>query len=118
MRDNINSGVKIYSGSVTGSVDKRTGALQFYGLPFAEKPIQTRRLRPPVIHKIWKSGNNLNIEASKMQAGCVSGVEELILKTFGQDLTGEGREEDCLYMNIWAPNSIKDIKNVRKMKKK
>ena len=39
----------LHDGTVRGTVDNSTGALQFFGLPYAEPPTGTNRFRPPIV---------------------------------------------------------------------
>lgn len=96
----------LYDGTVRGTVDNSTGALQFFGLPYAAPPTGSNRFRPPIRHELWKSTNDADYDASYHGSPCLSGTETLIasLGTEGQDF--EERSEDCLYLNIWVPPSV------------
>ena len=39
----------LYDGTVRGTVDNSTGALQFFGLPYAAPPTGSNRFRPPIV---------------------------------------------------------------------
>ncbi len=78
--------VRTPSGSLRG--EQAGGAIQFRGIPFAEPPIGPLRFRPPVPVKPWTSERDATrFGPSPMQAG-EAGMEH---------------SEDCLYLNIWAP---------------
>ena len=44
----------LYDGTVRGTVDNSTGALQFFGLPYAEPPTGSNRFRPPIVSVNFK----------------------------------------------------------------
>jgi para-nitrobenzyl esterase len=75
------------SGTLRG--EQSGGVLQFRGVPFAEPPVGPLRFRAPVPVKPWTSERDAtHFAAAAMQAG------ELGIK----------QSEDCLYLNIWAPD--------------
>ena len=45
----------LYDGTVRGTVDNSTGALQFFGLPYAEPPTDSNRFRPPIVSFLCKN---------------------------------------------------------------
>merc|ERR1719295_2321252 len=65
----------LYDGTVRGTVDNSTGALQFFGLPYAEPPTGSNRFRPPIKHELWKSSNDVDFDASYHGSPCLSGTE-------------------------------------------
>jgi para-nitrobenzyl esterase len=66
-----------------------SGVQQFRGVPFAEPPVGPLRFRAPVPVKPWTGERDATqFAAAAMQAG------ELGIK----------QSEDCLYLNIWAPD--------------
>jgi len=68
--------------------EQSSGVLQFRGVPFAEPPVGPLRFRAPVPVKPWTGERDATqFAAAAMQAG------ELGIK----------QSEDCLYLNIWAP---------------
>ncbi len=74
------------SGSLRG--EQSNGVLQFRGVPFAEPPVGPLRFRAPVPVKPWTAERDATrFAAAAMQAGEL-GIEH---------------SEDCLYLNIWAP---------------
>ena len=69
--------------------EQSSGVLQFRGVPFAEPPVGPLRFRAPVPVKPWTGERDATqFAAAAMQAG------ELGIK----------QSEDCLYLNIWAPD--------------
>jgi para-nitrobenzyl esterase len=64
------------------------GGMQFRGVPFAEPPVGPLRFRAPVPVRPWAGERDATrFGASAMQSG-EPGIEH---------------SEDCLYLNIWAP---------------
>ena len=45
----------LYDGTVRGTVDNSTGALQFFGLPYADPPTGSNRFRPPIVSFLCKN---------------------------------------------------------------
>ena len=74
------------SGSLRG---EQSGSVNvFRGVPFAEPPIGPLRFRPPVTVKPWAGVRDATrFAAAAMQVG----------------EAGIPQSEDCLYLNIWAP---------------
>ena len=84
-------------GSITG---KREGAVNtFLGIPFAEPPTGTFRFRPPRPKRAWAPAS---YQAFSFSPECLQSS----LFTNADD--GIQKDEDCLYLNIWAPTKHKD----------
>ena len=64
----------------------------FRGIPFAEPPVGERRFRPPVAKEPWGEPYN----ATYFRPACIQDPSFL----FGLTM-----DEDCLYLNIFAPSS-------------
>jgi len=78
--------VKTASGQLRGL--SANGVRVFRGVPFAEPPVGPLRFRPPQIVKPWAGERDATqFSASPMQ--------------FGEPRVKHS--EDCLYLNIWAP---------------
>ena len=86
-------------------IDTTSGKMQGYkeddlvifkGIPYAEPPIDELRFSPPAAKKRWDGV----LEATKYGACSYQGYTQL------EDLTGklQPESEDCLNLNIWAPN--------------
>ena len=74
--------------------DSADGINIFRGVPFAEPPIADLRFRPPVKIKPWQGVRNATkFSAAAMQPG----------------FPNVPQSEDCLYLNIWAPQRKKDL---------
>ena len=86
------------NGPVIGFIDQM-GIKKWLGIPFAEPPINELRWRAPIKGKNWKSLK----EANSFSSPCVQ---------FQSSLTADGLvkpgeivgSEDCLYLNVYAPN--------------
>lgn len=76
-------------GAVRGEV--LGGTYAFKGIPFAAPPVGDLRFRPPEAPKCWNGERN----ATAFGARCVQ--HDLL----GQQVLGQ---EDCLTLNVWAPN--------------
>merc|ERR1711962_412487 len=72
------------------NVDKTVNV--FRGIPFAEPPVGERRFRPPVAKEPWGEPYN----ATYFRPACIQDPSFL----FGLTM-----DEDCLYLNIFAPSS-------------
>merc|ERR1711962_100788 len=70
------------------NVDKTVNV--FRGIPFAEPPVGERRFRPPVAKEPWGEPYN----ATYFRPACIQDPSELY---------GLTMNEDCLYLNIYAP---------------
>ena len=84
-------------GSITG---KREGIVNtFLGIPFAEPPTGNFRFRPPRPKRAWAPAS---YQAFSFSPECLQSS----LYTNADD--GSIKDEDCLYLNIWAPVKPKD----------
>jgi para-nitrobenzyl esterase len=73
-------------GSLRG--EQSAGVNVFRGVPFAEPPVGALRFRPPVPAKPWQGTRDAaRFAAAAMQPGA----------------PGVSKSEDCLYLNLWAP---------------
>ncbi len=84
--------VETASGHLSGWT--QAGVRRFVGIPFAEPPIGPLRFRPPVATKPWPGER----DATRFAASAMQWNE--------QPRAGEpafAHSEDCLYLNIWAP---------------
>jgi len=79
-------GIRTRSGPLRG--EQSLGVNVFRGVPFAEPPVGPLRFRAPVPVKPWTTERDATrFPAAAMQPGS-SGIDH---------------SEDCLYLNIWAP---------------
>jgi para-nitrobenzyl esterase len=85
--------VKIESGFVEGTVEN--GVVVYNGIPFAAPPVGDLRWRPPQPVKSWDGV----LKANKYAPACI----QLNMKVLGY--LDYGMSEDCLYLNIWKPDT-------------
>lgn len=81
-------------GPITGYTDS-LGSSVFRGIPYGEAPIGSLRFQPPVPKKDWSSA----ISAVRDGKACMQQCE-LPPHTCPE----EGMSEDCLFLNVFAPN--------------
>ncbi len=77
------------SGTLRG--ERSSGVRIFRGVPFAEPPVGDLRFRPPVAKRPWTGVR----DATRFSAAAVQGGDR-----------GVSQSEDCLYLNIWAPEAV------------
>jgi para-nitrobenzyl esterase len=75
-------------GQVEGTIDEATNGFVWRGIRFAKSPAGDLRWRPPQEPEKWEGV----IEAKQAPPQCIQG-------------TGIKGEEDCLFLNIYRPNS-------------
>ncbi|HUV69198.1 MAG TPA: carboxylesterase family protein [Terracidiphilus sp.] len=78
--------VRTPNGALRG--EQSDGVNVFRGVPFAEPPVGPLRFRPPVKAKRWTGERDATRFAAAPMQGGLPAVE---------------KSEDCLYLNIWAP---------------
>lgn len=85
--------VKTANGSVEGMMEK-SGVRSFKGIPFAASPVGNLRWKEPQAAKNWQG-----VRDAKQFGGT-----PMQYNIFG-DMTfrSAGVNEDCLYLNVWAP---------------
>ncbi len=91
--------VKIDTGRLKGAV--AAGVVSFKGIPFAAPPVGDLRWRPPQPAKAWTGVR----DATQYGADCAQ-------KPFPGDAAplGVTPAEDCLYANVWIPESAPGTK--------
>lgn len=94
---------KVESGALHGAVD--AGAVRFLGIPYAAPPVGERRWAPPEAPPAWRG----NRDATAHGPGC---MQAIALDGFGpwtsEYVTPAPVSEDCLTLNIWAPEKRDD----------
>ncbi|MDR2367591.1 MAG: carboxylesterase family protein [Deltaproteobacteria bacterium] len=88
-------------GPVVGQA--RNGVSVFLGLPFAGPPVGEYRFAPPRDPQGWKEPR----EAFRPGPMCVQAPMELFQASVAPDNAFPGYSEDCLYLNVWAPEGAK-----------
>jgi len=83
--------VDIHSGPIVGSIDN--GMRSFKGIPYATPPVGELRWHQPVDVAPWTSPKTTQTYASQCAQNKALGV-----------FANEGGEEDCLYLNVFAPS--------------
>ena len=87
-----------YSFQGSYAIYNNTYVRSFLGIPYAEPPLGERRFRPSVLKEAPPGSNNTIINALNNPPNC--------LNQFGSG------SEDCLMINIWAPESVEEGKEV------
>ena len=91
--------VAIAAGKVSGTL-LASGVHAYFGIPFAAPPIRGNRWRAPQPVQPWSGVYT----ADRMPPECVQPLRSRTINHyFGDELAGE----DCLYLNIWAPPTVK-----------
>src|SRR5487761_392528 len=89
--------VRIASGLVAGTL-AGDGVKAYYGIPFAAPPVRQNRWRAPQPVKPWQG----IYTADAKRASCMQPMRAPdINHYFGAQTVSE----DCLYLNVWAPES-------------
>lgn len=94
--------VKIASGSISGTSNYLKNVNIFKGIPFAAPPTGENRWMPPQPVKPWTGVKKCDsFSASPMQ----SSPKPFSVWTEEYLIPKEPINEDCLYLNVWAPAS-------------
>jgi para-nitrobenzyl esterase len=101
--DNSIAPITTSEGTVAGKV-LPSGVKAWFGIPFAKPPVNDLRWQPPQpIH--WNGVWN----ADRKMPECIQVLRpHNINHYFGEEATGE----DCLYLNVWAPQSARQGSNL------
>lgn len=83
--------VKTDKGDVRGFVTD--GVARFYGIPYAKPPVGKLRWKPPVEADAWKKP----LDATSFGPQCLQ------VTTLGPFAGPQNANEDCLYLNVYAP---------------
>jgi para-nitrobenzyl esterase len=79
-----------------------TGAVShFLGVPFAKPPTGELRWRPPVAPATWQDVR----PATSAGPAC----PQAAVASLSGDLRNLPQDEDCLYLNVWAPADAKQL---------
>lgn len=97
--------IQIDSGLLLGSVNPNTNISVFKGIPFAAPPVGNLRWAAPDLVEKWQGVRNAKgYSASSIQTPPEKGSfyqKEFLPKPHVYD-------EDCLYLNVWAPEAKAD----------
>ncbi|MCG8669048.1 MAG: carboxylesterase family protein [Pseudomonadales bacterium] len=95
------------TGKVIG-FEEDNGTHAWLGIPFAEPPIESRRWKAPLPASSWSDDSYLALQHG---SSCIQATNELHALSDGDAVVGEPLgSEDCLYLNIRAPQfSPQDI---------
>src|SRR5262245_14614000 len=85
------------SGQVEG-VTLASGVRAWFGVPFASPPVRELRWRAPQRAAAWSGVYH----ADRRAPMC---LQTLRSRTMNHYFGNEATSEDCLYLNIWAPNT-------------
>lgn len=100
------SGDKIITtsnGPIKGTTLVRTKNIEaFLGIPFAEPPVGPLRFAKPVAKSSWED----TYDADKLPPACVQATLGLLA------VDPEKMSEDCLYLNLWVPQSGSEPKTI------
>jgi hypothetical protein len=106
--DEKNLIVETLNGPVRGKylqVDSKTRIRVWLGIPYAQKPLNDLRFKRPVSITTW----NEILNTTQLPNSCPQRVDKLI-KGFQEVEKWNANtpmSEDCLYLNIWAPEESK-----------
>ena len=86
--------VELESGTIEGFQKEETGLNYFFGIPFAQPPVDELRWKAPQPLREWEG-----VKETK-----VFGPAPVQANVFGDmKFRSERQSEDCLYLNVWAP---------------
>lgn len=84
---------------------------QFLGIPYAQPPVGDLRFAPP-LPATQRSGT---LNATKFAPSCMqkfSSSQTIYTQVVPEFLINGGQSEDCLYLNVWAPNVTASAKEL------
>ena len=93
--------VKVEEGILAG--EEKTTSMIFRGVPYAEAPVGQLRFRAPVPKYPWKGVRDA------VEFGPICPQPDPTSGFYGREFYTDpsfpvpGQNEDCLYLNIWAP---------------
>ena len=93
--------VNLSSGSLLGANTDSNSVVSFKGIPFAAPPVDALRWMAPQPVAPWPG----NRQATEFGPQCMQNLIYDDMK-----FRSSGMSEDCLYLNVWAPNNMQDEK--------
>jgi para-nitrobenzyl esterase len=87
--------IQVDAGLLEG-IEPRTGVRAFLGVPFAAPPVRELRWKAPQPVKAWKG----TLHADRVAPMCLQALRS---RTMNHYFGNEAISEDCLYLNLWAP---------------
>jgi neuroligin len=105
----VESHVTLISNTPQVLLSRTQRVIQYLGIPYAQPPVKELRFAPPVTRPLptWSGLRN----ASSFGPSCPQLTnrhklhEKLYLRLLPSDLTNLGLNEDCLFLNIYMPDS-------------
>lgn len=95
--------VQTNAGPVSGFYNQTApNVRQFLGIPFAQPPVEDLRFAPPQPAQLRSS----TLNATAFGPSCMqktSTAKTIYTERVPQFLISGGQSEDCLYLNVWAP---------------
>ncbi|WP_374281055.1 carboxylesterase/lipase family protein [Novosphingobium sp.] len=87
--------IKVEGGLIEGK-DLDGGVRGWFGVPFAKPPLRELRWQPPRPVEGWSGV----LPADRFAPMCLQGLRS---RTMNHYFGNEATSEDCLYLNVWAP---------------
>ena len=88
--------VDVAGGTLEGLLDTRSGVEAYLGIPFAKPPLGKLRWAPPQPAEAWTG----------VRSATTFGPRAVQAPVFGDmAFRSDGMSEDCLYLNVWTPDS-------------
>lgn len=94
--------VNLSSGSLVGTSADSNNVVSFKGIPFAAPPIEAFRWKAPQPVAPWEGTK----QATEFGPQCMQNLIYDDMK-----FRSSGMSEDCLYLNVWAPNNTQSKKH-------
>ena len=88
--------VRVADGTLEGLLDTRSGVEAYLGIPYAKPPVGALRWAPPRAAEGWDG----------VRSATHFGPRAVQAPVFGDmSFRSAGMSEDCLYLNVWTPDS-------------
>ena len=92
--------VKVEEGMIEGNLIKDKGVVEFLRIPYALPPVGELRWKAPLPMAHWQG-------TRKSDRREIAGIQTKGWFGGNMDFSMLERSEDCLYLNIWKPESMK-----------